>query len=331
MADDQPVPAGPTLRELGDRRGLQMGTAVRTGSLSGDSAAYAAVAAREFNSITPANAMKWASVEPLRGEFDWSGADEIVAFARAHGQVVRGHTLVWHNQLPSWLTGGDFSGPEVLQLMTEHIAVEAGRYAGQIAAWDVVNEPFNEDGTFRTSIFERASNGPDYIAMALHAARQADPAARLYLNDYNIEGINAKSTAMLDLATSLERQGVPIDGVGIQGHVILGQVPSDVAENIARFVAAGFEVCLTEIDVRIPLTDGLATPAQLVEQAADYAKIVEACTADQGCVGATVWGFTDLDSWIPGHFSGYGAADLLDASLSPKPAYFAVRRALSQR
>jgi endo-1,4-beta-xylanase len=320
----------PTLRQLGDLRGLRVGTAIRTGTLSGNEA-YGAVAAREFSSITPANEMKWASVEPARGEFSWSGADATIAFARAHGQVVRGHTLVWHRQLPSWLTGGGFTGPQVLELMTEHIATEAGRYAGELVAWDVVNEPFNEDGTFRTSIFAEASGGPGYIAMALHAARRADPAARLYLNDYDIEGINAKSTAMLTLATSLRQRGVPIDGVGIQGHVTLGRVPPDFAENVARFTAAGFEVCLTEIDVRIPLTGGEATPAQLEEQAADYAKILEACLAVRGCAGVTVWGFTDLDSWIPRAFPGYGAADLLDASLDPKPAYFAMRHALATR
>jgi endo-1,4-beta-xylanase len=328
MTRDHPDLAEATLRQLGDLCGLRVGTAIRASTASGN-ARYGAIAAREFSSITPANEMKWASVEPVRGELNWSGADSTIAFARAHDQVVRGHTLVWHKQVPSWLTSGGFTGPQILQLMTEHVLAEAGRYAGEMVAWDVVNEPFNEDGTFRSSIFELASNGPGYIAMALRAARQADPAARLYLNDYNIEGINAKSTAMLNLATSLRQQGVPIDGVGIQTHVILGQVRSDFAENIARFAAAGFEVCLTEIDVRIPLADGEATPAQLAEQAVDYAKIVEACLAVRGCVGVTVWGFTDLDSWIPRAFPGYGSADLLDASLSPKPAYRAMRQALA--
>jgi endo-1,4-beta-xylanase len=328
MAHDHPVAAEATLRQLGDRCGLHVGTAIRARTTS-DNVAYGAIAAREFNSITPANEMKWASVEPAREQFDWSGADATIAFARAHDQVVRGHTLVWHRQLPGWLTSGGFTGRQVLELMTGHVATEVGRYAGEIVAWDVVNEPFNEDGTFRTSVFEQASNGPDYIETALHAARSADPAARLYLNDYNIEGINAKSTAMLDLATSLRRQGAPIDGVGIQTHLILGHVPADFAENIDRFAAAGFEVCLTEIDVRIPLDGGEATPAQLAEQAADYAKIVEACLAVRGCVGLTVWGFTDLDSWIPRAFPGHGAADLLDANLGPKPAYLATRQTLA--
>jgi len=328
MAHDDPVLAGATLRRLGDLRGLQVGAAIRASTLR-ENPPYGAVVAREFSSITPANEMKWASVEPVRGRFDWSGADATIAFARAHDQVVRGHTLVWHRQLPDWLTTGGFTGPQVLQLMTEHIGAEAGRYAGEVVAWDVVNEPFNEDGTFRASIFEQASNGPRYIATALHAARRADPTARLYLNDFNIEGINAKSTAMLNLATALRQQGVPIDGVGIQTHVILGRVPPDFAENIHRFAAAGFEVCLTEIDVRIPLTAGEASPAQLAEQAADYARIVEASLAVRGCVGVTVWGFTDLDSWIPRAFPGHGAADLLDEGLSPKPAYLATRRTLA--
>ena len=184
MAHAHPAPAEPTLRQLGDLRGLHVGTATRASTLTGD-AAYGAVAAREFNSITPANAMKWASVEPERGEFDWSDADATVAFARAHDQVVRGHTLVWHNQLPSWLTSGGFTGPQVLQLMTEHVATEAGRYAGQIVAWDVVNEPFNEDGTFH-SLNDAVSIR--YALEALAAARDIGPVPYIRGNGADVAG-----------------------------------------------------------------------------------------------------------------------------------------------
>ena len=130
--------------------------------------------------------MKWGSVEPQRGQYDWREADALVAFAKAHGQKVRGHTLVWHSQLPLWLINGGFSPDELKDLMVAHIAAEAGRYRGAIYAWDVVNEPFADDGQWRRSICYDAM-GPDYVAIALKAARAADPDAKLYINDYNVE------------------------------------------------------------------------------------------------------------------------------------------------
>jgi endo-1,4-beta-xylanase len=313
----RPALAATTLRQLADAKHLRIGTAVTAGNLTGN-AKYASTAAAQFNALTPGNEMKWGSVEPTRGHFNWSGADQVVVTATANNQVVRGHTLVWHNQLPSWLTSGSFTGPQLLQIMQQHIATEVGRYAGKLISWDVVNEPFNDDGTMRSTIFSQAI-GPSYIAAALTAARQADPTAKLYLNDYNIEGINAKSTAMLNLVTSLEQQGVPIDGVGIQTHLILGQVPSDFAQNMARFAALGLDVWLSEVDVRMNLPADVAKTAQ---QAADYSKIVNACLAVSRCVGITVWGFTDLDSWVPSTFPGQGSADIWDQNIDPKPAVY---------
>jgi endo-1,4-beta-xylanase len=319
----QPAAAASTLRQAAGAKGVAIGTAVGAGFLSGD-ATYRAVAAREFNSVTPENEMKWATVEPNRGQLNFSGADAIVAFARANGQSIRGHNLVWHSQLPGWLTGGNFTSAQLLQIMQQHIATEAGRYRGQIAAWDVVNEPFNEDGTLRSSIWLQKL-GPGYIAQALTAARSADPGARLYLNDFNIEGVNAKSTAMLNLVSSLKRQGVPIDGVGLESHFIDGQVPSSLQQNIARFTALGVKVWITELDDRMTLP---ATSAKLAQQASDYGRVVTACLAVSGCVGVTVWEFTDKDSWVPGAFQGQGAADIFDASFNMKPAYTAVLHAL---
>jgi endo-1,4-beta-xylanase len=321
--DAHPALAATTLRQLADAKHLKIGTAVTAGNLTGI-AKYGAVAAREFNSMTPGNEMKWGSIEPTRGQFNFAGADQIVATAAASNQVVRGHTLVWHNQLPSWLTSGGFTGPQLLQIMQQHIATEVGRYAGKLVSWDVVNEPFNDDGTMRSTIFSQGI-GPGYIADALTAARAADPTARLYINDFNIEGVNAKSTAMLGLVTSLKQQGVPIDGVGIQTHLILGQVPSDFAQNIARFAALGLDVWLSEVDVRMNLP---ADATKLAQQATDYTKIVQACLAVSRCVGITVWGFTDFDSWVPGTFAGQGSADIFDTNFDPKPAYDAVLVAL---
>jgi endo-1,4-beta-xylanase len=309
------------LRDLADAKGKVIGTAVTGSRLTGT---YGDIAGREFNSLTPGNAMKWGSVEPARGTYDWAEADQIVAFAEAHDQQVRGHTLVWHSQNPSWLTNGSWTPAELSGLLNDHIALEVGRYKGRLAAWDVVNEPFNEDGTYRQTLWYNGL-GADYIAQALTAARAADPAAKLYINDYNVEGVNAKSTALYNLVRSLKERGVPIDGVGLQAHLIVGQVPSTLQQNIQRFADLGVDVAITELDIRMQLP---ADSAKLAQQAADYKAVVSACVAVARCAGVTVWGFTDSDSWIPDTFPGQGAATPYDENYAPKPAYGAIAQAL---
>ncbi|QFQ99843.1 endo-1,4-beta-xylanase [Streptomyces phaeolivaceus] len=313
--------ADPPLRDLAAAKGKAIGTAVTGSKLTGT---YGDIAAGEFNWLTPGNAMKWGSVEPTRGNFNWTEADQIVAFAEAHDQDVRGHTLVWHSQNPSWLTNGTWTPAQLGTLMNDHIALEVGRYKGRLAAWDVVNEPFNEDGTYRQTVWYNGL-GADYIAQALTAARAADPAARLYINDYNVEGVNAKSTALYNLVRDLKARGVPIDGVGLQAHLILGQVPSTLQQNIQRFADLGVDVAITELDIRMQLP---STAAKLAQQRTEYDAVVKACVAVTRCTGVTVWGFTDSDSWIPDTFPGQGAATPYDENYAPKPAYYGIVTAL---
>ena len=322
-----PSGSGPisTLRMVAGNR--LIGTAVALPQLQTDTG-YQEVLAREFNAVTPENALKWGPVEPAQGTFDWSGADEIVAFAQAHGQKVRGHTLGWHNQLPGWLSGGTFTSAQLGEILKNHIATEVGRYAGKIYAWDVVNEPFADDGTWRDTIWLRGL-GQGYVADALRWARAADPIAKLYINDYDNEGINAKSDAMYELVKSLKAQGVPLDGVGIQAHYDLAKpFPSDIAANLRRFADLGLEVAFTELDARFQLP---ATESALAQQATYYGQTVSACLAVSACVGVTVWGFTDKYSWVPFSFPGEGAACLYDENLVPKAAYGAVLAALTAR
>ena len=285
-----------------------------------DEKPYRDLAASQLTSVTPENAMKWESVEPARGQFRWRGADALVAFAKAHGQKVRGHTLVWHSQLPSWLIQGQFSPPELRDLMTAHIATEAGRYRGAITAWDVVNEPFADDGEWRKSIWYEAM-GPDYVALALKAARAADPEAKLYINDYGVETAGPKMRALHALVASLKRDGVPIDGVGLQSHFVAGSAPADVRDVMEQFAALGVDVAVTELDLRIRLP---ADAKSLAAQAGDYASVVRACRLTERCVGVTTWGITDDRSWIPSFFSGYGAALPFDEAYRPKPAVAAM-------
>lgn len=312
------------LRHLATAQGKHIGAAVAPGPLTGEKP-YHSTLAREFNEVTPENALKWAEVEPQRGKYDWSAADRIIEFAQRHRQRVRGHTLVWHSQNPSWLANGDFAPDELRGILRDHIVTKVNRYEDRIFAWDVVNEPFNEDGGMRETMWLRKL-GRDYIATALRWAHRADPDAKLYLNDYNIMGINPKSDAMYELVRSLKRRGVPIHGVGIQGHRILGQIPDSTEENIRRFAELGVDVAITELDVRIPMP---ASEQELRTQAANYAQVTEGCLAVRRCVGVTTWGFTDRHSWIPDWFEGQGAALPFDEQYRPKPAYYALREALA--
>ena len=301
--------------------GRYFGAALDSDAL--DEKPYRNLAAAQLTSVTPENAMKWQSVEPLRGQFHWQDADALVAFAKANRQKVRGHTLVWHSQLPPWLTQGQFSPQELRDLMVAHIAAEAGRYKGAIYAWDVVNEPFADDGGWRESIWYEAM-GPDYVAIALKAARAADPDAKLYINDYGVETAGPKMRALYDLVASLKRDGVPIDGVGLQSHFVAGSAPADLAAVMADFAALGVDVAVTELDLRIRLPAGKQS---LRAQADDYGAVVRACRVMPRCVGVTTWGITDDRSWIPSFFSGYGAALPLDESYQPKPAVAAMIKA----
>jgi endo-1,4-beta-xylanase len=302
-----------------------LGTAVDMSALANDPP-YARLTARLFDTVTPENVMKWETVEPQQGVTDFSQGDALVRFARANHQLVRGHTLVWHSQLPAWLTSGTFTPDQLRDILRRHIFEEAGHFRGRIYAWDVVNEAFNEDGTLRPTIWLNAL-GPGYIADAFRWAHQADPEAKLYYNDYNLESIGPKSDAALALVEQLKAQHVPIDGVGFQGHLgIQYPYPDTFGDNLKRFAAAGVDVAITEADVRMVLP---VTPEKLAMQATYFANMGRSCAAVRRCVTFTLWGFTDRYSWVPGFFEGEGAATPFDEQLRPKPAWFALRDALA--
>ncbi|KAF7966742.1 hypothetical protein HWV62_37217 [Athelia sp. TMB] len=273
--------------------------------------------AADFGQLTPANQMKWQSTEPTQGVYTFAGGDALVALAQKNGQIVRGHNCVWYNQLPSWLTGGSWTAAQLSSIVTEHCSTIVGHYKGEIYAWDVINEPFNDDGTWRSDIFYNTL-GTSYVPLALTAARAADPNAKLYINDYNIEYTGAKATAMLNLVKSLKAAGTPIDGVGFQCHFIVGQVPTSLQTVLSQFTALGVEVAITELDIRMTLPETAALEAQ---QSADYASVITACKNVSGCVGVTVWDFDDAYSWVPATFSGQGDACQWDSNLNKKPAY----------
>ncbi|MET0411345.1 MAG: endo-1,4-beta-xylanase [Polyangiaceae bacterium] len=320
----QPLPGAP-LRELAARRGIRIGTALDHALLDGASP-YVAVAAGQFNSVTTENALKWDHTEYPKGVLSWERADRIVSFARAHDQRVRGHALVWHRQNPAWVSEDEQSPAELRALIRDRIAVTVGRYAGSIACWDVVNEPLEWDGSYRESLWHKAL-GPGYVAEALHWARQADPAAKLYINDYEVESLCPKSDALYALAKQLLLNGVPLDGIGFQAHLVLGRIPTDLEANLRRFADLGLDVAITELDIRVHLP---ADEARLAQQAEEYASVVRTCLRVPRCQELTLWGFTDALSWIPAEYPEYGAAAILDDGYAPKPAYHAVASVLGE-
>jgi endo-1,4-beta-xylanase len=316
------------LGDVGLFRGVFVGSAVDVDALANEQQ-YRDVLAREFRSVTAENVMKWQTVEPQRGVDDFTAADGLVAFARSHRQSVYGHTLLWHNQLPDWLTAGVADGSidnaQLKQILRRHVFAVVGHFRGKVRAWDAVNEVIDDNAQFRDTLWYRAF-GSDYIEWVLRWAHQADPHVQLVINDYNIEGINAKSDAYYALVKDLKAKGVPIDAIGIQGHLSLDfPFPGQVPENVKRFAQLGLDVNFTEADVRmtLPVTDEL-----LARQASYFRQMLDACLSVRRCHTFTVWGFTDAHSWVPGFFTGQGAATPFTETYQPKPAYFALRRAL---
>jgi endo-1,4-beta-xylanase len=308
-----PASAANPLRDLAASKGRYFGNSMTAGDFN--DSAYRALNAREAGVVTPGNEMKWDATEPNRGGFNFVRGDQVVAGAVAAGQKVRGHTLVWHSQTPAWVHS--LSATDLRTAMVNHINTVMGHYRGKVFAWDVVNEAFAEDGTRRQSFWQQKL-GDGFIAEAFRAARAADPTAKLYYNDYNTDGIGAKSDGVYNMVKAFKQQGVPIDGVGLQAHLIVGQVPSTMQQNIKRLADLGVDVAITELDIR------MKTPpdnAKLAQQAQDYAKVVDSCLAVLRCVGITTWGLSDNHSWIPGVFPGEGAALPFDNNLRPKPAY----------
>lgn len=318
------VPTEPSLRELAQARGVSIGTAVSATPLRCDPT-YAEALRYEFNLVTTENALKFGPVHPEPDRYDWRDADDIIDLAEAQGMRVRGHTLVWHHQLPRWIEEGEWTRQELIDVLHEHIVTVVGRYKGRIYAWDVVNEAI-DGGDLRDTIWLRTI-GPEYIDMAFRWAREADPGALLFYNDYGGEGINAKSSTIYDLVAGMRERGVPIDGVGLQMHVPSGQAPSprEVTENMDRLAELGLQVHVTELDVRI---EGEPSDEELGTQARTYQQIAESCLAARGCTALVTWGLSDRYSWIPSQFPGWGSALLLDETYQPKPAYDALADAL---
>lgn len=317
----------PSLADLAAEAGILIGVAVEPGDMASDHE-YNAVVAREFGIVTPENALKLGLIRKTPNRYVFGPADVTIDFAAQNGLQVRGHTLVWHEEVPSWLTIADFDTQETAALLEQHIKSLVGRYQGRIQYWDVLNEAIDWDGSLRKTMW-LAKLGPDYIDQVFRWAHEADPGAKLFYNDFNAEGLGAKSDAVYELVKGMLERGVPIHGVGFQGHFNLEAPPvaAEVAANIERLAALGLEVQFTEVDVRI---DEPVTSEKLEEQAGIYWNMLNVCVEHPACTAFVTWGVTDKHSWIPEFLDGYDAGLLFDAEYQPKPAYWALRDVLER-
>lgn len=319
-----------SLRKAAGARGVAFGAAVVPELIAWEPR-YRTTLGGEFNMLVAENVMKWGLIHPDRHRYNFCPADLLLEYAAANGMQVRGHTLVWHQQNPGWLSSGDFSDADLRSILREHIRTVMGHYRGRIVQWDVLNEAIADNGTLRRTFWlERL--GPEYIDLIFHWAREADPTALLFYNDYSIEEPGTKADAVLNLVRGMLERGVPIDGVGFQGHMSTAYVNTALFRgrfkaNLQRFADLGLQLALTEVDVRVPVP---ASAAMLETQARIYGDMLGVCLELPGCRTFVTWGFTDRHSWIPGVFPGYGAALPFDSEYLPKPAYQALLAALQQ-
>lgn len=331
-----------------------VGAAVNQAQFEGQAPAEAEIIKSQFDSISPENVLKWESVHPLPGRYDFTDADQYVAFGQANHMFIVGHNLIWHNQTPSWVfqdaRGNPISRDALIARMRDHILTVVGRYKGKIGGWDVVNEALDEDGSLRNSPWRRII-GDDYLVLAYQFAHEADPHAQLYYNDYSLENL-PKQRGAIALIKNLQSHGVRIDAIGLQEHDKMDwPATNQVDETITAFSQLGIKVMITELDIDLlppamrshsaevslsiagnnrlnPYANGL--PDSLQQKLAQrYADLFRVFVAHHHVITrVTFWGVTDADSWlnnwpVPGRTS-YPL--LFDRNDNPKPAFDAVIR-----
>jgi uncharacterized protein (TIGR03437 family) len=297
--------------------------------------AYESDVVGNFNQLTAAS-MYYSETETAQGDFTFGDGDAMVAFGQANGMPVHCHHLIGPNiYIPGWVKNGNFTAAELTGIMNTHIQTLMAHFKGKCASWDVIEEALNPDGTVDVSTDNVWGNviGPSYIDTALKTARQADPGAKLYWNDYGMENQSTKATGFYTVLSGMLQRGTPIDGVGLESHFTPNSGPlyspdlASMEANMAQLAKMGLSARISELDMRIAVP---ATGSELAAQATAYSLVVQACLDSPNCVSITSWGADDTTSWIAysGYFPGDGAATLFDVNFQPKPAYTAVMNTL---
>ena len=334
--------------------GFHVGVAVNASQITGADSAGDALIVEQFDSITPENVMKWALIHPRPDAYDFALADKYVEFGQQHHMFIVGHNLCWHSQTPAWVfrdeKGNPLAREALLERLHDHIRTVVGRYKGKVQSWDVVNEALNEDGTMRQSQWEKII-GDDYVVKAFQWAHEADPAAQLNYNDYNMEN-SAKRKGAIDLVKKIRAAGVPVAVVGSQAHLHLSdRAASEEEAAIEELSAAGVKVAITELDIDVlpsawghtadvgvkveqkpdmnPYANGLPEEVQQ-KLTREYSDLFAVFWKHRDVVHrVTFWGTTDKTSWLNiWPVRGRTSYPLLfDREGKPKPAFYAVLKA----
>jgi endo-1,4-beta-xylanase len=334
----------PSLKEV-FRDDFTIGTALNTVQIEEKDPGAASLVPRQFNAITPENIMKAVVMQPEWGRYNFDLADKLVAYAKKNDMIVNGHTLIWHSQLPSFVRQMK-DADSVRHYFTNHITTIASRYDGNVYSWDVVNEALNEDGTMRQSIFlEKLGDG--FVVEAFRLAQKVAPNTKLYYNDYNIEQPRKRAGAIA-LIKKIQAAGVRIDGVGIQGHWHVNNIPlADIEQSIREFAALGIEVMFTELDLSVlpnarnivgadvnqraeyeatlnPYVKGLPDSMQ-AKLSKGYDDLFRLFLQHRDKISRiTFWGVDDGQSWL-NNFPVRGRTNyplLFDRQFKPKPAFY---------
>jgi len=335
-----------TLKEALKNKFL-IGVAVNDNQITRKDSLSTKIVIQQFNSITAENCMKSEVLQPEEGKFDFTQADRFVAFGEEHHMFIHGHVLVWHSQTPKWFfvddKGNDVSREVLIERMRKHITTVVGRYKGRVKSWDVVNEAFNDDGTWRESPYYKII-GKDYIKLAFKFAHEADPNAQMCYNDYSMAH-KGRRDAVVNMVNDLKQQGIKVDGIGIQAHLVM-DFPTIEAEeqSIIAFAGTGAKVMITEMDLTMlptpgknrgadvslnyeykkelnPYPNGLPDSVAIAwnNRMAEFFKLF--IKHHDKISRVTVWGVSDDQTWR-NNWPIYGRKDyplLFDRNFKPKP------------
>jgi endo-1,4-beta-xylanase len=328
------------MKDKAGRAGMLFGAAVRASHLR-DDADFRAAIARECSVVTPELELKWAWLEPQRGQLSFTDADQIASFATQTGKAMHGAALLWHLSIAPWAAEALADNPDWM-IVRRFIASVIPRYGEVTNTWDVINEPMDmghrTDG-LRPSPYLTAF-GPDYIRRALEDARLFAPKAKLFINefglDYDFPVERDKRYLLLKLLESLKKSGTPIDGLGMQAHLELSKQDHFDPRVLAQFFndvgSLGLEIRISELDVKE--ADGtLPTAARDARVADAVRRYLDVAMANRAVGTIGCWGLTDRYSWLesPGGKAGLNRGLPLDSALRPKPMYHAISEAFGLR
>ena len=296
---------------------------------------------RNFNMLVAGNEMKVDALQPQQGVFNFSKGDTLVKFTQKHNMKLRGHTLLWHSQLPAWMGAGEegkynynnYNREQLLEIMENHITTVVSHFKGKVHEWDVVNEVISDgDGSLRKSIWSDVI-GSDFIDSAFVYAHRADPDAILYINDYGVEMMGyTKADALFKKAVELKKKGIPIHGVGMQTHITKGQTDfTKMNNNVKRYAKEGLKCIITELDIALMMSEK-DDQISWEEQAREYAKIIRISLFNDNCPNVVIWGLMDDYSWIDGHSKYTKTQPLIfTGDMVAKPSFYTIRDEYEKR